>query len=140
MGTIAQRFETGEQTSQKGHFRNLVLIARFDGKVEETEKKLLQNIASKLSLTSEQVSEILEHPENYPIIPPYSREERYERFIQLIQMALVDGVLSNSEENYINQLGISLGFTDETVHEKSKVIIEKVKAGNTRDQILAGLL
>lgn len=140
MRTIAQRFETGEQTSQKGHFRNLVLIARFDGKVEETEKKLLQNIASKLSLTNEQVSEILEHPENYPVIPPSNREERYERFIQLIQMAMVDGVLTKEEENYVNHIGISLGFTQESVHEKADIIISKVKAGISRDQILEGLL
>ncbi|MFN5417132.1 MAG: hypothetical protein ACK5B9_08760 [Flavobacteriia bacterium] len=140
MGTLAQLFETGEQTSQKGHFRNLVLIARFDGKIDNTEKKLLQNIASKLSITDEQVKEIIENPESYPVIPPYSREERYERFIQLIQMAFVDGVLSNEEIHYINQLGLALGFSEETVHDKSKVIIEKVKVGISRDEILEGLL
>ncbi len=140
MGSLAQLFETGEQTSQKGHFRNLILIARFDGKVMDSEKKLLQNIAGKLSLTNEQVSEIIDNPEQYQVIPPHSREERYERFIQLIEMALVDGVMSHEEEKLINKLGVSLGFSSETVTEKSKVIIEKVKSGVKRDQILSGLL
>lgn len=140
MGTLAQLFESGEQTSQKGHFRNLILIARFDGKVMDSEKKLLQTIANKLSLTQEQVSEIINHPEQYPVIPPYSREERYERFIQLIEMALIDGVMSAEEEKYISQLGVSLGFSSETVSEKFQIIVEKVKSGATRDQILTGLL
>lgn len=140
MGTLAQLFETGEQTSQKGHFRNLVLIARFDGKVMDSERKLLQTIANKLSLTQEQVSEIIDHPEQYPIIPPYSREERYERFIQLVEMALIDGVMTAEEEKYISKLGVSLGLSTETISEKFKVIVEKVKSGVTRDQILAGIL
>ena len=140
MGTLAQLFETGEQTSQKGHFRNLILIARFDGKVMDSEKKLLQTIANRLSLTTEQVSEIIDHPEQYPVIPPYSREERYERFIQLVEMALIDGVMSLEEEKYISRLGVSLGFSSETVTEKLKVIAGKVKSGAKRDQILAGIL
>ncbi|MCE3295952.1 MAG: hypothetical protein K0R65_1666 [Crocinitomicaceae bacterium] len=140
MGTLAQLFETGEQTSQKGHFRNLILIARFDGKVMDSEKKLLQTIANRLSLTEEQVSEIIDHPEQYPVIPPYSREERYERFIQLTEMALIDGVMTAEEEKLIKQLGVSLGFSQDTISEKFKVIVEKVKSGVKRDQILSGLL
>ena len=140
MGNLSQLFESGEQTGQKGHFMNLVLIARFDGKVNDSEKKLLQAIASRLSLTPEQVSEISDNPEQYPVIPPYSREERYERFIQLIEMALVDGVMSEEEEKLVDQLGVSLGLSAETVAEISKVIISKVKAGHSRDEILDAIL
>ena len=79
MGTIAQRFESGQQKANEGHFKNLVMLARVNGKVEESEKQLLARIAKRLSLTAEQVNEILDNPDNYPMIPPSSLEERIEQ-------------------------------------------------------------
>ncbi|MES2588391.1 MAG: hypothetical protein V4622_05370 [Bacteroidota bacterium] len=140
MGTLAQLFETGEQTSQKGHFRNLILIARYDGKILETEKKLLNRIAQKLSLTDEQVKEILDNQDTYQAIPPYSREERYERFVQLVQMAMIDGIMSHEELALVKKLGVSLGFSEETIETKTKVIIDKINSGLTRDEILEVIL
>jgi uncharacterized membrane protein YebE (DUF533 family) len=140
MGTLAQIFESGEQTSQKGHFRNLVLIARFDGKIIESEKNLLKRIAQKLALTDEQVKEILENSENYPVIPPYSVEERYERYVQLLQMSLVDGVMSQEEEVFVKKLGTALGFSDEVIELITKQIVDKIKSGLNRDQILETIL
>ncbi|MFT6983985.1 MAG: hypothetical protein ACJAUD_002765, partial [Crocinitomicaceae bacterium] len=34
MGTIAQQFESGGQSSDKGIFNNLVMLARVDGTVD----------------------------------------------------------------------------------------------------------
>jgi uncharacterized tellurite resistance protein B-like protein len=140
MGTLAQQFESGQQSSEKGHFRNLVLIARFDGKIEDSERALLMRIAQRLSLTDEQVKEIFDHSENYPIIPPYSREERYERYIQLLQMALSDGKMDSAQENFVRKLGVSLGFSSETITEKTNVIIDKLRGGMTRDEVLENIL
>lgn len=136
MGTIAHRFETGEQSSQKGHFRNLIMLARVDGNVAEEEKGLLTRIANRLSLTDEQVKEILDDSNNYPMIPPISREERYERFIQLLQMVLVDGEISAKENILIDRYGIALGLTQERLDEKFPIILENLKAGKTREEIL----
>lgn len=140
MGTLAQQFESGQQSSQKGHFRNLVLIARFDGKIEDTERSLLMRIAQRLSLTDEQVKEIFEHSENYPTIPPYSREERYERYIQLLQMALVDGKMDGPQEKFVRKLGVALGFSEETITEKTNIILDKLRDGLSRDEVLEIIL
>lgn len=139
MGNLAQLFETGEQTSQKGHFRNLVLIARHDGSILTSETNLLMSLANKLSLTKEQIKEIIDHPEEYPVIPPYSAEERYERFVQLLQMALVDGVMSAEEESLVRKLGVALGLTEEWVTAHIRMIVEKIQKGIKRDEILASL-
>jgi len=140
MGTIAHRFESGEQSSQKGHFRNLIMLARVDGAMDEEEKTLLNKLARKLSITDEQVKEILDDSNNYPMIPPISREERYERFIQLIQMIAVDGEVSEKEDLLAHRYGFALGFTQETIDEKYPVILEKVNAGMSREDILDSIL
>lgn len=140
MGTIAQIFESGEQASQKGHFRNLILIARLDGKMHENESKYLQKIANNIGLTEEQIKEIVSQPDQYPFVPPYSKEDRYERFIHLIQMALADGDLPEQEGEFIKRLGINLGFTAESVEEHYNFIKEKILSGASVESILNILL
>jgi uncharacterized tellurite resistance protein B-like protein len=140
MGTIAQIFESGEQSADKGHFKNLVMLARVDGQVEEHEKSLLSRIATRLSLTSEQVKEITENPENYPMIPPVSVEERYERFIQFVKMLYVDGQIDPTEEKLVSKYGTALGMTEGQIDAKYPIILEKVKAGIARQDILEEIL
>lgn len=140
MGTIAHRFESGEQSSQKGHFRNLIMLARIDGKMDDEEKALLNRIANRLGLTDQQVKDVLDDANNYPMIPPVSREERYERLIQLVQMICVDGEVSPKEDILVHRYGIALGFTQERLDEKYPTILEKVRNGMGREEILDQIL
>lgn len=140
MSTIAQLFESGEQARQKGHFRNLVMLARIDGTISREENMLLNRVAQRLSLTNEQVKEIQNNPQDYPMIPPATREERYERFIQLIQLLTVDGQSDKEEEGYVKQLGIQLGFTPDRIEEKFPVILEHLRKGMTRESVLEAVI
>jgi len=140
MSTIAHFFESGEQSRQKGHFLNLVLLARVDGIISPKENQLLQRVARRLSLTDEQVKEIIENPEDYPMIPPVSREERYERFIQLIQILIADGQSDREEEAMVRKLGIALGFTPERIEDKFPIILEHLRNGMTRENVLEAVM
>lgn len=140
MGTIAHRFESGEQSSQKGHFRNLIMLARIDGKMGQEEKDLLARISLRLGITDEQVKEIMDDSNSYPMIPPVTREERYERLIQLVEMILVDGQVDPKEDILIHRYGFALGFTQERLEEKYPIILEKVKNGIGRQEILDAIL
>ncbi|MBL4861897.1 MAG: hypothetical protein JKY09_02625 [Crocinitomicaceae bacterium] len=140
MGTIAQIFESGKQSANKGLFNNLVMLARVDGKVDEAEAQLLDRIANHLSLTEEQVKEIIDHPNNYPMIPPASKEERYDRFIQFVQMTFVDGEISPKEEKLVAKYGIALGFNEEDLIRLEPVILTSVKNNESREEILNNIL
>ncbi len=140
MGTIAQFFESGEQSANKGYFNNLVMLARIDGKVDNDEINLLTRIATRLGLTSEQVKEIIEHPDQYPMVPPVSLEERYERFIQFVKMICVNGHIEPSEERLVSKYGTALGMTEESIEKMYPIILAKVKAGISRDVILEDIL
>lgn len=140
MGTIAQIFESGEQSADKGHFNNLVMLARVDGKVDETEINLLTRIASRLSLTSEQVKEIIEHPDQYPMLPPVTKEDRYERFIQFAQMMLIDGEIDPNERKLVEKYSTALGMEDENIHDTFDKVVNQIRAGKSKDEILATLL
>lgn len=136
MGTLAELFESGQHKAKKGLFNNLVLITRLDGKVGEAEMQLLARIARSLSLTPEQVRQVIEHPDEYPMIPPSDHTERCERLILFIQMAYVDGNIAPEEEAMIEKCGIGLGFTEEELDRIRPTIISSVKAGKDFEDIL----
>ena len=140
MSTLAQVFESGEQSSQKGHFRNLVLLSRLDGEVTASEEKLLNKIAQRLSLTDEQVKEIKNNPENYHSIPPYDMEERVSRLIHFFQVAMDDDVITESEKNAINKCAVSLGFSMEYMNNNFDNIQKQILNGKNKDEIMTILL
>ncbi|ASS47823.1 MAG: hypothetical protein A3D31_18645 [Candidatus Fluviicola riflensis] len=140
MSSIAHLFESGEQSRQKGHFLNLVMLARVDGIISYQENQLLKRVAQRLSLTEEQVQEIIDNPQDYPMIPPATREERYERFIQLIQVLVADGVSDLKEEQMVKRLGVELGFTPKRIDEKFPIIIEHLRKGMTRESVLEAVI
>lgn len=140
MSSIAHLFESGEQSRQIGHFRNLVLLARIDGSVSHLEQQLLNKVARRISLTDEQVTEICNNPDDYPMIPPATREERYERFIQLIQLIVVDGIIDPKEVKLVKNLGVALGFTPEKIDSKFPIILEHLRNGMTRDSVLEAVM
>lgn len=140
MSSLAQLFETGEQSSQKGHFRNLVLLARIDGDLTESENKFLNKIAQQIGLTDEQITEIKKNPTDFPPIPPMDREERYSRLINLIQVVLDDQIIDKNEAAALKSLALSLGFKEERITELIPVIASHVKNGKSKDEILDNLL
>lgn len=140
MSSIAHLFESGEQSRQIGHFRNLVMLARVDGEISNLEQQLLNRVARRISLTEEQVTEICNNPDDYPMIPPATREERYERFIQLIQLVVADGRIDPSEVKLVKSLGIALGFTPDKIEEKFPIILEHLRKGMTRESVLEAVM
>ncbi|MGB0933917.1 MAG: hypothetical protein ACPGU5_06515 [Lishizhenia sp.] len=129
-------YESGEKAKYRGHYRNLLMIARADGKIDASEEALLNKIASRIGINSEMMQEISDHPEKYPTVAPNSREERYERFIQLLEMVFIDGSADPSELAQVRKYGIGLGFTEESMNNKFDIIVEKIEAGKDRSEIL----
>lgn len=137
--SIAELFESGERKQDKGHYRNLVLLARIDGGISEVEQQLLTRIGSRLGLSSAQIDEITENPERYPITPPSGKEERIERFVQLCEMVTVDGNVAESEKHVIRRIAVALGFNDNNFETFFNQVVNMFLDGKSRIQILEEL-
>jgi uncharacterized tellurite resistance protein B-like protein len=136
MGTISQIFESGEQASLKGQFHNLVMLMRVDGKVDENESKLLARMARRLSLTDEQVKEIMDDEGSYPSTPPVSKEERNERFFRLVEMVMVDGVINDSEVHLVEKYGVELGVPADKIDALFLQVVDLIREGKSKDEII----
>lgn len=140
MGTIAHAYGSGGQSAKEGIFSNLVQLARVDGKVDPEEAALLVSIAQRLSLTPEQAREIMNHPDEYPMIPPVEKEDRFERMIQFVQMTRVDGEVSPEEIAMMTRYGVALGFDEKHIEEIENDILTKLQDGLSPEEVLKTLM
>lgn len=137
--SIEQLFETGERKQDRSHFRNMVLIAKADGVITEQEQKLLYKIGHNISLSDAQIEEIIKKPNELSIVPPSSRDERYEQIIELIQMMQIDGNIDDAEMKVLERVAVGIGFKDiDDVDVES--ILALIVRGEDTDTIITELL
>lgn len=137
--SIADLFENGERKQDKGHFRNLVMIAKADGIIKDSEKNLLEELGMELGLSKEQIEEIKSNPDNFAINPPVSRVERFEQMVNLILMVHVDGEVADSEMKLLEKVAVGIGYKDlDEVDVES--ILALIKRGEETEVIIEELL
>lgn len=137
--SIEELFETGERKQDRSHFRNMVLIAKADGVITEDERNLLHKMGQSLSLSEEQVAEIIKNPNKLSIVPPVSREERFEQMIELVRMVQVDGKIDDKEMDVLSRVAVGIGYEDlDDVDVES--ILAMIIRGEDTETILGDLL
>ena len=137
--SIEELFETGERKQDRSHFRNMVLIAKAYGVITEDERNLLHKMGLSLSLSEEQVAEIIKNPNKLSIVPPVSREERFEQMIELVRMVQVDGKIDDKEMDVLSRVAVGIGYEDlDDVDVES--ILAMIIRGEDTETILGDLL
>lgn len=117
-------FTSGGQTRNMLHFAVLAKIATVDGEINETEQKILNRFARKLSLGNEQAEEVIAHLDQYPLPSVTLKEERLEYLYELFQVIYADHEIDEQEEQSIHKYAIALGFNEE---EAKKVIATSIR-------------
>lgn len=116
--SILEAYESGEHQSNVSHFAAIVKLASIDGPINPEEETVLKRLALKLDVSVEEVKPILKHPEKYPLIPPYSLEERIERLHDLCRIIYADHKIDEEERKLIFKYAIGLGFTTDRANEE----------------------
>ena len=116
--SILEAYESGAHESNISHFAAIVKMACVDGPINEEEKTVLNRLAFKLDVSEEEVKPIMKNPEKYPLIPPYTLEERIERLHDLFSIIYADYKIDSEERKLIDKYAIGLGFTSERAKEE----------------------
>lgn len=138
--SIADLYESGEMKEHKGAFRNLVMIARADGQISESERNILNKMATYLGLSEEQVQDILNNPETYPMNPPASLEDRRERMVDLVRMVMADGEIDIREMVVMERCAIGLGYHDQDIPFMVNRIQHYISRGMDRNGVIEAML
>lgn len=136
--SIAQIFEGGERSQDKGEFQSLVMLANADGHLDDIELALLYKLGRKIGLTYTQIGTIIDDPKGHAIIPPNNKDERFEMLLNLVRVMVIDNEIDPKEiklmENFVVQLGYkSLDDID------LESIVALIKRGEDNDTIMTEL-
>lgn len=124
--TLSEIYTSGIQKQNRGHFANIVKIAKADNKVTTEEQALLFKIAKNLNLSPTNYSKILENPYKFPINPPATSEDRITRLYGLATMVLVDGDVAKEEIKLMQKIAVGLGFSSRNIEKVCEKAIELI--------------
>lgn len=119
--SFSDLFDSGQKNRNKSYFASFVRIAYADNIITENEKIFLDRIASKLDISPEEFQEIVDHPDRYPVDPPYLHVHRLERMYDLGRMVYSDKVLGPKQKEILSRYALYLGFT----HGNVPYIVDK---------------
>jgi len=137
--SIASFFESGERTQDRGHVKNLVLLAQADGHVSDDELLLIHKIGRKVGLTYAQIGGIIDSPTGVEVIPPVSKEERLEHMVDMVDIINSDGIIDAKEMNLLSKFAIQIGFTSiQDAHVAE--ILDGINEGKNRETIVSELI
>lgn len=111
--SILEAYESGEHICNVAHFATMVKLANIDGPINSDEEIVLKRLAFKLDVSEEEVKAVLKYPGNYPLIPPYTLEDRIERLNDLFEIINADHIIDVQERKMIYKYAIGLGFSSE---------------------------
>lgn len=109
--SISDLFDSEFKSRNKGHFSAIVRVAIADGDLSNEEKQFLDKLKSRLEISEDEYTEILENPAKYPINPPVLHTQRLERLYDLSRMVYADHVLGPKQKEILIKFALALGFT-----------------------------
>lgn len=107
---ILEHFDHPGRKQDKEHFSHLIQMAMADGKIDDSELKMLFRLGLKLGFTSAEIDDLLVINRNSAYIPPYELSKRFEQLYEVFKMAYADGVIDHDE------MLLATGLADRKAH------------------------
>lgn len=120
----------------KAHFLRLYQMAICDDDFSALELKMLYRSAEERGISSKNLDEVLLNPINIKSLVPNTIEEKVDYLYDLTVMIWADGVVSPNEYSAMQKYVLMFGFLEENVTAIVDYLIEAVKIGKNKSEIL----
>jgi uncharacterized tellurite resistance protein B-like protein len=127
--------ETNISSELKAHFLRLYQLAMTDGDFSPLEWKMLYQFAEERGVPNQELDKILLSPTGNLEIPK-SIEQKVEYLYDLSRMIWADGKVDEEERITLKKYCKKFGFKEENINELSEYLIDAVKQGKSKDEIL----
>lgn len=128
-------FESNKDKKFKKHLRNLVFLAKVDGKLNEVERDLIFRIGLRYGLKDYFIAELIEEVPDFDFRLPASDYERFDQIYDLVQLMVSDGVVDDHELDFCVEMAERLGFRKAVVGVLVRKISQGVSSGMNKDLI-----
>ncbi|MDR3023976.1 hypothetical protein ODZ84_13660 [Chryseobacterium fluminis] len=120
----------------KAHFLRLYQMAICDDDFSALELKMLYKCAEERGIPSKNLDEILLNPINLKSLVPQTIEEKVDYLYDLTVMIWADGIVSPNEYIAMQKYVLMFGFVEENAPSIVDYLIEAVKIGKNKSEIL----
>ncbi|MFS4431611.1 hypothetical protein [Chryseobacterium sp. S90] len=120
----------------KAHFLRLYQMAICDDDFSALELKMLYKCAEERGIPSKNLDEILLNPINLKSLVPQTIEEKVDYLYDLTVMIWADGIVSPNEYSAMQKYVLMFGFLEENVTAIVDYLIEAVRIGKNKSEIL----
>lgn len=108
-------FEHQYLSYKKNHIRNLLALARVDGRVHPKEEKLLFKIGRRYGLRDRQIQNILDSNEKHAVIIPDNHNDKMNLIYDLLLMIHADDEIAENEIEFVEDAVVRFGMKKEMV-------------------------
>ncbi|WP_343680970.1 hypothetical protein [Chryseobacterium arthrosphaerae] len=120
----------------KAHFLRLYQMAICDDDFSALELKMLYKCAEERGISAKNLDETLLNPINLKSLVPQTIEEKVDYLYDLTVMIWADGVVSPNEYIAMQKYVLMFGFLEENATAIVDYLIESVKIGKNKSEIL----
>ena len=128
--SISNLYKSGKHNENMGHFASIIKLAMADEIITEGEQQLLERLAKRLNISEDEFKKIMKNPDNYPINPPTSYNDRIERLYNLTKMIYADDEVSKKEVSVLRRIVTGLGFPQDNAEKVSDEALHLVMNDN----------
>ncbi|AMR42998.1 hypothetical protein A4C53_RS17660 [Elizabethkingia anophelis] len=120
----------------KAHFLRLYQMAICDDNFSKLELKMLYRFAEERGVIAKNLDEILLSPVDTKNTLPQTLEDKIEYLYDLVLMIWADDHVDDNERSALEKYIKLFGFVEENVSAIANYLLEAVKSGKTKSDIL----
>ncbi|OPB92996.1 hypothetical protein [Elizabethkingia ursingii] len=120
----------------KSHFLRLYQMAICDDNFSKLELKMLYRFAEERGVTAKNLDEILLNPVDTKNALPQKLEDKIDYLYDLVLMIWADDRVDDNERSALEKYIKLFGFVEENVSAIANYLLEAVKSGKTKSDIL----
>lgn len=120
----------------KAHFLRLYQMAICDDNFSKLELKMLYRFAEERGVTAKNLDEVLLSPVDTKNTLPQTLEDKIEYLYDLVLMIWADDHVDDNERSALEKYIKLFGFVEENVSAIANYLLEAVKSGKTKSDIL----
>jgi uncharacterized tellurite resistance protein B-like protein len=133
--SIVEYFDYPDRKQNKEHFKDLVHVALADGRIEDSELKLLHRMGKNRGLTDVEIDDLMESSTKSSYSPPYQLARRFEQMYDIIKMVLADGKIDENEMRLARWLALKSGFAEPQISDLLTLLIEGINLGGDEENL-----
>lgn len=138
--SLLDLFDSRDKRERMSYVLNLWAVAAADGHLEDEERDLIFNIASRHGVTREELIRILQRPESISFTPPATLAGQIELLMDMVMVMMVDGEIDEREYRLCKTMARRLGFRQEVIDAMIVGIVEAIRKEIRREIAIERLM